>query len=137
MTIDTLPTAAAIRTESRLKPEQVNLSYANTAALESDIEARITTYQAVIEKKLAGVTTSSGNQTIATEAVQLRVLASLFGTAGYLNPMYWERAQQLKMESADLIDDLLGTSADDTAAGSMQVISLTVGENFADEDADV
>lgn len=112
MTITTLPTASAIRIESRLRPEQVNVNYANAAALEADVTARIVKYQAVIEKKLASVDNSDANQLIAAEALQLRVLASLFGTAGYLDSQYWDRAQELKAESADLLDDLVGTSAD-------------------------
>lgn len=115
MIIGTLPTAAAVRIESRLQPEEVNLTYAGEAALEADISARITKYNAVVGKKLAAVVTSADNQTIATEALMLRVLASLYGTAGYLNTAYWERAQELKAESADLIDDLTGTSADNVA----------------------
>lgn len=112
MTITTLPTASAIRTESRLTPSQVSTAFANTSALETDIAARITTYRAVVEKKLSGVGTSEANQTIATEALQLRVLASLFSTAGYLNDAYSDKAQQLMAQFNDLIDDLTGTSPD-------------------------
>jgi len=112
MTIDTLPSADAVRVESRLRPEQVSAALANVAALNTDIAARIVKYRAVIEGKLEGVATSIRNQIIATEALQLRVLASLYGTAGQLNPAYWERAKELKAESADLIDDLIGSSAD-------------------------
>ena len=112
MTIDTLPAADAVRVESRLRPEQVSAALADAVALNADIAARIVKYRAVIEGKVAGVATSGRNQTIATEALQLRVLASLYGTAGQLNPAYWERAKELKAESADLIDDLTGSSAD-------------------------
>ena len=115
MVITTTPTAPYIRIESRLRPEQVNTVLGDTTALESDITARVGKYVAVINKKLAGVVTSADNQTIATEALALRVLASLYGSAGFLNPAYWQRAQELKKESEDLIDDLLGTSVEDVA----------------------
>jgi len=115
MIITTTPTAPYIRAESRLRPEQVNTALVDTAALEADITARVGKYVAVINKKLAGVTTSADNQIIATEALALRILASLYGSAGFLNPVYWQRAQELKKESEDLIDDLLGTSTDDVS----------------------
>ena len=118
MTITAAPTASYIRSESRLRPEQVNTSLADTTALEADITARIATYRAVINKKVTGVTDTLDNQTIATEALAKRVLASLYGSAGYLNHAYWERANALKAESADLIDDLLGTSADAVTAAA-------------------
>ena len=108
MTITTPPTASYVRIQSRLRPEQVNASFADVTALESDIAARIATHKAVIEKKLSGVITTPDNQVIAAEALALRATASLYGSAGYLNPAYWERANALKAESADLIDDLTG-----------------------------
>ncbi len=108
MTITSPPTAAAVRIESRLRPEQVNPTLADAAALEADIAARITKYKAVIDRKLSTVEDTATHQIIAAEALMLRVLASLFGSAGALNPAYWERAQALKAESADLLDDLTG-----------------------------
>lgn len=125
MTINTLPEASAIRLESRLKPEQVSLSLASDDELEWDIADRIEKYRAVIEKKIDGVSDSADNQLIAREALQLRVLASLFGSAGHLSPTYWQRGQDLKAESADLLDDLTGTSADVTEAQALHGFSNT------------
>ncbi len=120
MTITTLPAAADIRTDSRLRPEQVSTALADTTALDADITTRITTYEPVINNKIAGVTTSAAYQIIATRALFLRVESSLYGSAGQLNGVYWDRAKELKAESDELISDLIAADAiasGDTIAG--------------------
>lgn len=129
MIITALPLASAIRVESRLRPEQVNLEYANTTELEADITARIGKYAAVINKKIVDAEDTPDNQIIATEALFLRVEASLYGSAGYLNPAYWGRAQELKAESNELLKDL-SVGVTDAALSSALVTPRTHGGTF-------
>lgn len=128
MTIETPPTAAAVRIESRLRPEQVNVTYANDAALEADIAARITRYKTIVEKEIADVDDTEENQTTATEALTQRVLASLYGSASPSKPFYRDVRTDKMEEYRDLLGLLKGTAdsdsdgtPDDPQAGSFSM----------------
>lgn len=123
MTIDTLPVASDIRIESRLKPEQVSDAIADEMEFDADIESRIERHRAELEMKIAGVDTSSDKQIRATEAMQYRALASVFGSAGHLNRTYWDMSDRYMALYNDAVDDLLGTSPDTTAASELTAVT--------------
>lgn len=123
MTIETLPLPSDLRIEYDLRPEQVGRALTSDAELEEVYAQRIEKYRAVVEKKLRNVENSEDNQTIATEALAIRAAASVFGTAGQLNPVYWQRSRELLEDFNDLIDDLLGTSADEAATKELTTVT--------------
>lgn len=127
----TLPAAPAIRTESRLRPEQVDRSYLD-ADLVADIEARIAGKADIVTRKIKqcatpyawplldeiiaaatvdnspadAVATTSEQRSMATQATEKLVLASLYGSAGQLNGAYSTRASEYKDEANALIETI-------------------------------
>jgi hypothetical protein len=119
MALFPLPLASEIRVESRLRPEQVSATLANEAALEADIQNRIAKKVALVESRILESISAADwaamasdvatrRKSLATEATSLYVLASLYGSSGQLNPAYWERANQYRMEAKELMDALTG-----------------------------
>lgn len=111
------PTTAAVRADSRLRPEQVSTAF-TSADLDADIAARIGRKVSEVETKIYAAVSAQWWEAqplearvrragIATEVAQLLSLASVYGTAGQLNSAYWERANQYRAEAKELLDALL------------------------------
>ena len=124
-----LPTAANVRVESRLRPEQVSPAFSTNADLESDIANRIAGKADVVYSKLKRaaapyswpyldtqvtqayedqVTANAAIDTneqkdMASQAVDKYTLASLYGSAGQLNSAYWRRADEYKVEADAIV----------------------------------
>jgi hypothetical protein len=134
-----LPTAAAITTTSKLRPEQLN-----TLFTESDV---VTAVQGIITDKYdvvaEAISDVSGEilwppsdevmaarypdwseekrtekvdrqKSLARQAVEAYALASLYGRAGYLNRDYWERAAEYREEGAEYLKLLKSSIAEVT-----------------------
>lgn len=124
MSLFPLPEAAAVVQESRLRPEQVDASFADAAALVTETAARIVKKSQIVETKVLRFSTKSDwgdgsvwavddkarRESLALQATTLFTLASLYGSAGQLNSRYWERANAYRQEAADILlaltDDL-------------------------------
>lgn len=126
-----LPTADAILTESRLRPEQVDRDYLSSDLL-SDIEDRIPGKADIVTRKLKQCSapypfpmpdelieaalsdeapddvaaTTEEQLSIATQAVEKLVLASLYGSAGQLNAAYFTRSTEYKDEANALLQTI-------------------------------
>ncbi len=127
-----LPTPSQVRIESRLRPEQVSTAFATAADLEVDIATRIPRKADIVGSRLrrvaapyqwpftdAQLTAAYANETsdigaadtqeqleLATEATQLYTLASLYGSAGQLNKMYFTRSTEYKDEADAILRNL-------------------------------
>lgn len=130
--IDPLPTASELRIESRLRPEQVSPSLADTSALEDDIETRITQQAAVVEQRILAKTLrqpwpfsseyletafpayseeqrealGERQQSIAGQVVEYFVLSDLYLSAGQLNEAYLVRSKEYQTRGEALLTSL-------------------------------
>lgn len=163
----TLPDAADVRENSRLRPEQVSAEYADTAALEAEVSERIDKKAAMVNGKLARAASpypwpfsdeltaiaypsydadqrtaeTDRQKELATQAVELYALASLYGSAGQLQPSYWKRAAELKAEADELMDELLksiafisGAQPENEEASGVAVWTVSTGLVVAEDE---
>lgn len=127
-----LPNAAAVRENSRLRPEQVNIEYSNAAALVAETQERIDKKavwvnskitrlssplrwpfaDAVLTARFPGYATdqiaaeTTQQKALATEAVELFALASLYRSAGQMNPRYRETANEYEARANEIMNEL-------------------------------
>lgn len=121
MSLFPLPAAAAVVQESRLKPNQVDVTFTSADDLLTETTLRISKKADYVTTKILkhsskddwgdGSSWPAEDKTrrkaLATEVTQEYSVASLLGSAGQLHPAYWERATAKKQEAKELLEALL------------------------------
>jgi len=133
MALPQLPTASEIRIASRLRPEQVSVALADVAALESDIDDRITEQSDDVEMQIEQAASPlawpfsddtlaaiypnySGDQITGINArqtanakliVKLLAIGDLYDSAGQLNERYQREADNYMRRGEKLLEQLI------------------------------
>lgn len=133
-----LPEADSIRVESRLRPEQVDATYPNAAALNADIAARIPRAADVVMMRLRKCAAPdqwplsdeeegavSEQLSLATQATAKRTESSLYFTAGQLREAYRSTGIRLNEEANALIDSICAAVQAKKASRESELLKAT------------
>lgn len=159
-----LPTSQSVREDSRLRPEQVSATYLDNYELDREAQERIDAKATFVNGKIARAASpypwpfadgvmgvaypgydeaqraaeTEQQKSMATQVVSLLAQASLYGSAGQLNPAYFRKATELKEEAMELLASLaesisfvVGQQPTASPSGGVAVWTIQTGDNLA------
>jgi hypothetical protein len=155
MAIFPLPTAASILADSRLTVDEISAAFGDTATAKADIEQRIADEVASIETDILEHVTAAEwaegagedeeedaadytrRNRLATNELRLRVLSSLFESAGFLNDGYEQKADRYTARADKVRAQLMGdlqSGADLGSDGTQGAATLSTAAYTLDSD---